>query len=404
MGTWRLDVGPWTGAPVRQLTEARGISATFRLAGTSELSFTLNARRDQAAAVVPLVSDVHATRDRELIYTGRVGRPDDSPTATQHDRTFQTADYRGVLARQVWTGPQTTWTGEQAAVLKALVDHPQGLAGGNLGIDTSGLPTTGQSAARVTETGASIGTEIEALAAAGEPANAATAGFDWDVAPGWGAARKLRAWYPFRGSARPPLPYRWLEDPNRRESSRIRSATRSQDPAAFANAVLVTGGTKSVTTTSTTVNPSTGQTQVSTETKQVPTTPVFLAVADIATRPEGLWPQTISFGDITDQTELAAKAAERLAALAANLPAYEIVLAAGSWGGPSDVWLGDRVAVVVSSGVLAETVTLRVSEVRVQLDANGAETVTLVLGTPPGDLESALRGVFSRVATLELLA
>ena len=403
MADWHLDVGLWSGAPQRRLSEAKAISANFRLASASELSFALNARRPQAGFVTPKVSDVQAYRNGELLYTGRVGTPTDNPSASQHDRTFATADYRALLARRIWTGAQTTWSGEQANVVKALVDRTQSVAGGNLGIDTSGLPTTGSAASRTTEIGAGIGQEIDALASAADAASSSTAGFDWDVAPGWGSARRLRLWYPYRGSDRQPLPYRWLESATQRESSRIRTLSRSDDPANFCNAVLVTGGVKSVTTATTYVNPTTGLTQVSTETKQVPTTPVYLAVADLAMRPEGLWPVSLSFPDIVEQAELQAKAGERLAALSgAASSSYQVTLVNGTWRGPSDLWLGDRVQLRVSSGVLVEAVTLRVTEIAVTVGTDGSEDVTLTLGEKPLDLGQTLRGFARRIETMEL--
>lgn len=402
MADWHLDAGVWSGPPTRRLSEAQGLSCSFRLSGVSELGFSLNARRPQAAAVVPKVTDVHAYRNGELLYTGRVGRPSDNPSASAHTRTFATADYRGLLGRRVWTGPQTVWSGEQANVLKALLDNTQSATGGNLGIDTTKLPTTGVAATRTTNTGAVIAAEAEALADAGDESDAATAGFDWDIAPGWGAARVARLWYPYRGALRQPLSYRWVESATRRESSRIRTLSRDDDPANYTNAVLVTGGVKKITTATTYVNPTTGQTQVSTETKDVPTTPVFLAVADIATRPEGLWMQAYSYTDILDQAELQAKAVQKLSQRQGTSLSVQVVLVNGAWGGPSQLWLGDRVQVLVSSGVVQDNVTLRVTEIGVQVGTSGEETVTLTLGTPPSDLNAAMRGVLDRIETLEL--
>lgn len=403
MADWRLDAGPWSGVPQRRLSEAKGITAQFRLASASELSFALNARRPQAGFVIPKVTDVQAYRNGELLYTGRVGTPTDNPSASQHDRTFATADYRALLARRIWTGAQTTWQGEQSNVVKALLDRTQQATGGALGIDTTGLGLTGASASRTTEIGASIGAEIDALASAADATSTSSAGFDWDVAPGWGAARKARLWYPYRGSDRQPLPYRWLESATQRESSRVRTLSRSDDPANYCNAVLVTGGVKSQTTATTFVNPTTGQTQVATSTAQIPTTPVFLAVADLASRPEGLWPVSLSFPDIVEQAELAAKATERLAALAVQASAsYTVTLVNGTWRGPSDLWLGDRVQLRVSSGVLVENLTLRVTEIQVSVGPDGSEDVTLTLGEKPLDLGATLRGFARRIETMEL--
>ena len=400
MPVYTLDVGSWGQPATRRLSQARDIQLTARLGSPSELSFSLDARTADAAAVIPLVSDVHLYRDGKLLYTGRVGKPTDNPAASEHRRTYATADYRAILARRPWTGAQTTWSGEQANVVKALVDAAQSADGGNLGITTTGLPTTGAAATRVTERGAMIGAELDALAGAGDETSTTTPGFDWDITPGL-TSRTLQLFYPYRGALRPTLSYRWMENVLARESSRVRNLSRAADPANYANAVLLTGGIKHVTTASTYVNPTTGQTQVSTETKDVPTTPVFRALADIATRPEGLWVAVLSYTDILENTELSAKADERLAALSTFVPSYSLTLVNGTWAGPDDVWLGDRVPLRVLSGVVNDSLTLRVTEIAINPDSAGNEDVTITFGTPPFGL-SELGAVLQRLATVEL--
>jgi len=408
--------GPAGRPPVRELTKASGITCAWRLDPSHELSFTIPARPGldhpddvpEAASLQELRTDVHLLLDGQPIYTGRMGQPTDNPSDVAHARTVQTADYRALLGRRFWRGPQTTWAqlpvAEQSFVVDRLLMAAQSDPGGALGISSSGLPATGQNVNRTTEPGASILEELKAIAAAGVANEVGTPGFDWDITPGW-TGRTVQLWYPGRGKTANPLVYRWSTNPLARETSVLKNLTRTTNPGDYANAVLVTGGTKSVTTTTTAVDPSTGQTVVRTTTTQVPTTPVYRAVADIATRPEGLWQQTLSYPDIVEQAELEAKADERLAALSSITPTWSFDLSLAAWldlGGQDAYWLGDTVPVIVSSGVVDDDVQLRVTEVRLVLDGNGGGTVTFTLGPPRTAAPGYIASLGQRLAALEL--
>ena len=409
---FQLMAGPPGRPPVRELTKASGITCAWRLEPSHELSFTIPARPSldhpgdvpEAAALQELRTDVHLLLDGQPIYTGRMGQPTDNPSDVAHTRTVQTAEYRAMLARRFWRNPQVTWGGDQTVALTQLIQAAQADPGGDLGISVAGITPTGQPVSRTTETGASILEELKALAAAGADGSPETPGFDWDITPGW-IGRTLQLWYPGRGKQANPLVYRWQANPLARETSVLTNLTRTTNPGDYANAVLVTGGTKSVTTTTTAVDPGTGQTVVRTTTTQVPTTPAYRAVADIASRPEGLWQQTLSYPDIVEQAELEAKADERLAALSTITPTWSFDLSLAAWldlGGQDAYWLGDTVPVIVSSGVVNDDVQLRVTEARLVLDGNGGGGVTFTLGplrtTAPGYIAS----LGQRLAALEL--
>lgn len=422
---FQLLAGPAGRPPVRELTKATSISCTWRLAPSHELSFTIPARVSleevtraqergtdprtlipEAAAVRELVDDVHLLLDGVPLYTGRVGQPTDNPSDVAHTRTVATADYRAMLGRRFWRTGQVTFKAEQASVIGVLVAAAQDGAGGSLGIATDQLPNTGQYSNRVTETGANILEEIKALASAGVEGDATTPGFDWDITAGW-TGRRLQVWYPGRGKSVNPFVYRWHPDPLAQETSVLKNLTRTTNPGDYANAVLVTGGTKVVKTTTTTVDPSTGQTIVKVTTEEFPTLPVYRAVTGIETRPEGLWMQTLSYPDIVDQTELQAKADERLAALATITPSWSFELDLAVWldlGGPAAYWLGDQVPVIVSSGVVDDDLTLRVTEIRLTLDGNGGGRVAFTLGPPRGGALGFIASLGPRLAAVELRA
>jgi len=397
MAEWRLLAGPWRGGRRRHLTRARDIACTWRLAPSHELSFTIIGRHPEAALVIPLQTDVHLLRDGTPLYTGRVGAPGDNATADNHERTIATADYRALLGRRTWRNAQTTWDYDQLTTVRFLLQAAQNVPGGDLGIGSGVLTETGVKTTRVTEAGARILDEIQALATAGAAEDSRTPGFDWDLTPGWDG-RDLQLWAPTRGTRRAALRYRWQDDPDRRESSIVATATRGFDPGSYANAVTVTGGVRKVATT--TVDPSTGQTVVTVN--EVPTQPVYRAVADLGSRPEGLWDQTISYPDITDQGELVAKADARLAALQAVTPTWTVTLRSGSWRGPDHYWIGDTVPLRITSGVVTDDLDLRITELHLQLDTSGKETVTLTLGPPLGGVGATLASQNQRLAALEL--
>jgi len=400
MAEWRLLAGPWRGGRRRPLTSARNITCTWRLAPSHELSFSINGRHREAPLIVPLQTDVHLLRDDRPLYTGRVGAPTDNATADQHTRTVQTAEYRALLGRRYWREDQITWQSDQAGVVTRLISTMQRRPGASLNIDTTGVPDGGPKANRVTEPGAGLLDEIQAIAVSGD-GSPTSPRFDWDITPGWDE-RRLQLWTPQRGTRRKPLTYRWQPDPNQRQSSIVASADRSFDPSTYANAVIVTGGTKTVTTTSTVVDPSTGATVVKVTRTEVPTTPVYRVVDDLESRIEGLWEQTLSYPDIVEQAELEAKADERLAALQTVAPTWTVTLRSGTWRGPEHYWIGDTVPLRVSSGVVTDELDLRITELRLQLSPSGQEVVTLTLGSPLGDVGTTLASQNQRLAALEL--
>jgi hypothetical protein len=265
---------------------------------------------------------------------------------------------------------------------------------------TSGLTTTGRTASRVTETGAGLLEEIQALATAGADNTSGSAGFDWDISAGW-TGRTLQVWYPGRGRQVNPLVYRWQANRLAKETSVLDNLSRTSNPGDYANALLVTGGTKKVTTT--TVDPDTGKTVI--QVTEYPTTPVYIAAPDIASRPEGLWMQTLSYPDIGEQTELQAKAQERYAALSGLTASWSFDLKLGTWldgGGPDGLWIGDTVPVIVTSGVVDDDLVLRVTELRLTLDGNGGGTISVTLGAPRGSAPGFIASLGQRLAVLEL--
>jgi hypothetical protein len=368
---WKLLAGPAVGAPDVELTTARDRKAVWRLLQPSSLSFTLDGRHPQAVHVHALATDVHLLCDGAPLYTGRVGATTDELDAAGHAVTVETSDTRAVLARRVWrTEPGTSFSTEQADVVRAIVDHAQSAPGGDLGVSTASVAATGATAVREVKAGASLLDELSWLAQVGTD-QPAEPGFDWDVSPGW-SDRKLLLWYPRRGRTEPVV----LDfvHTGRPRASLVAKVTRALDAATFANAVRVSAGDSSV------------------------LTPVRRTTTPGG---EGLWDAAVSYSDVSDAAVLSAKASERLATLSALAPAYKVTLRRNAWGGPDHLWLGDAVRLLLRSGRLDDDVVLRVHEVEVALGESGEEDVTLTVGGAAPSVLAHLYAMERRLARVE---
>src|ERR671922_368428 len=139
---WQLVAGPASGGHELALTAARDRRYTAKLTEPSELSFTIDGRHPQAAAIVELTTDIHllwtdAAGQTRILDRHRVGgNPQDVITEDSHRLQVATLDYREVLARRnLYSFNQLVWTGiDQAEIAWGLVAQTQGNAGGALGI------------------------------------------------------------------------------------------------------------------------------------------------------------------------------------------------------------------------------------------------------------------------------
>jgi hypothetical protein len=372
---WQLLAGPATAAPTVELTTAHARKVVWKLREPSTLTFAMDGRHPQAADVNELATDVHLLRDGTVLYTGRVAQSKDDIGDAGHGLTVDTTDTRGLLARRLWeTAPFTDFTAvEQVTVAVALLDHAQSRTGGNLGITTTGIPATGMLTTRRVTEGAPIYDELKWLAEVGDPSLSSTPGFDWDISAGW-TGRTFQLWYPARGTdAGVILDYTYTGRPR---SSVVAKLTRTLDPSTYANAVRASGA-------------------------EATTTPASRVAGDVASRPEGRWCASLAYPEVIAQAALDSKADERLAALGVLTPTYAVTLAPGAWDGPEHIWLGDTVRLYLRSGRLADDVSLRVSEVAVDLGDSGGETVTLTVGALRGTVLMRIRDQERRVASLE---
>jgi hypothetical protein len=193
-------------------------------------------------------------------------------------------------------------------------------------------------------------------------------GFDWQVTPYGRADLRLDIFTPVQGTDNGVV-----FTPG---DGRVVSIVRTTDPSTFGNAIFETG--------------------------QAPPSGSKPSVASV----EQINPGEQRFdkvigSNITLTAALADDATAQLARAQVLVPAYVITLKPGSWGGPSDVWMGDLVTVVINSGRLTVNDQLRVMELAFTIDANGQETLALTVGIKLLDYNKQLPKILRRLRYLE---
>lgn len=353
--SWTWLVGPWYGGPQHELTGARGRKVTFKLDDAHTASFAIDGREPVAGRIEELVTDLHLLRRQapgqraERLFRGRVGPTEDQVGDDGHTVAVSALSYRAVLGRrQLWSDSPLTWTQtDPADIVAGLVADTQGRPGGDLGISVVG-DAVGVLRDRTYATGDSIAELITNL---GNIDADTGGGFDWDVLSPTADQLVLQIWPGQRGADRGVV----LE-----LGGALTAAGRAVDPGDYANALRVTGEAP--------------------EAGGDPPTPVEIDADDVATRAEGRWDATIS-ERVSTADSLTDRADQVLADQQAPRPSYTVKLRRGWWRGPGHLWIGDQVRLVLMSRPrLLVDVALRVTELSVGIDDDGAEDVTLTVG------------------------
>jgi Putative Ig domain len=351
-----ITPGPWRfllaapqpdGSYLAEVIQAASRTITLRTEPdqNSEASFDVDGRSAQAAQLTELQTDLQVLYGPSVIFCGRIAPSQDTITASAHRTTVTAIDYREVLRRRaVLPGDTLSYTSvEQSTIAWDLIQATQARAGGNLGITRGVGKTTTITRTMTFALGDYIGDDITQMAQLDN-------GFEWQITPYGQADLRLDVFYPQQGTDRGVV-----LSPG---DARVSSLTRNVDPSAFADSVYVTGdSTKSLTAQA-------------------------LEAADIATRPEGRWDQ-VTGTSLKTQSSLNDGATQQLATAQVVVPAYTIVLYPGTWRGPSDIWIGDTVTLVIASGRLAVQDKLRVVEMSFAISADGVETLTMSIGAIP---------------------
>lgn len=356
MATWRFVAGTLA-ALTNELTEARTRAVRFAVDAPPEASFSIDGLSPQASGLQELITELYCYRDTDLMFRGRLGASTDQIDADAHALgPFTVGDYKSILARRILYADQVFTTTDAGTIAWNLIDYAQGLSGGALGITAGTGAATGQSR---TVTYAAGKTVLECI----DELSKLDPGFEWEIDP----LRKLNIFTPTRGAAMNTV----LE-----YGARVMSVSRQFNPATFANALRVSGGTGTTADTRT--------------------------AADIATRTEGRWDRQVGESDVTQQAVLDKLADLHLTQHQTIAPEWKVTLRPDSWQGKgSDFWLGDTVRLIVNSGRLAVNALVRVRAIRFTIDDHGNESIEVELTGEAESLDARLRDVDRRLRRLE---
>jgi hypothetical protein len=332
--TFVLGGPPPSGVLERELTKAHGRTITWRLDGTPTAQFSIDGRVDEAAGIVALATDLTVFDDGAKVFRGRIGPESDDIGPSSHACQFTATGYRGMLARRQTGAGGAAYTATVAGVIAMdLIATSQALPGGDWTIAAGVGTTTGALRDRTIDPGKPVVESIDEM-------GRLDGGYEWEI----DADLHLNLWHPMRGADNAVvLDYGGL----------ISSARRQLDPNDFANSALVTGSSG--------------------------LTPVTATTADIATDPRGRWETSAGYPSILNQSTLDARGPWLADQAAVLRPTWSATMRPGRWGGPSHVWLGDTVVLVVRSGRLNVAARHRVVEVGVQPGDDGDDTVTFGL-------------------------
>lgn len=374
-GPWRILYGPPQpgGGYDGRVRQPDNFTVTLRAEpdAQSEVSFSLDCNVPESAAdaarITELVTDITIGYNNAIVFQGRTGPSGDDLDANTEQVTFTAYDYREVLRRRaILPGDQVSWPATDPAVIAwQMIQHAQGNTGGNLGIVQGSIQSTGQDPFSYTcAVGDYVGDKITELAQMG------AVGWEWQITPYGDADLRFDVFIPDQGEDNGRV-LAWGD-------TRITGIHREVNPDEYANAVLLTGdsGTQGL-------------------------TPVLAEASDLAARPEGRWDK-VTGTELKTQGSIAAAAAGQLARAELIQPSYTITLAPGSWGGPSDMWLGDMITLWCQAGRLdVAGEKLRIVEMAFTIDASNQETLTLTLGARPYRLAKKIPAIARRLSSLE---
>ena len=339
---WTWSVGPGASASApgadRELTEAYGRVATWRVDGHAFATFTIDGRSDEAAGIVERRDDLWIRRDGVLVFRGRIVGAEDAVDASTHVTQFAAVDYRAMLsgAAKVEPSVPTFSAVDQGQIVWQLIQGWQALSGGDWGI-TQGVGST----SGVTRDE----TDITPFSPVGEVIDSLLrrdGGGEWEISP----TMELNRWWPRRGSASGEvLDYGGVLD----------SVGRSLPE--FGNAAGATGGQG--------------------------TAAVVSADAGVGADDRGRWTVAQGYPSVSKQSTVAAKASWLLDQASTVQSEWRATFSPGRWGGLGHVWIGDTVEMRVDSGRLSVAGAHRVVELQAVCGDHGTETITVgIVGVP----------------------
>jgi hypothetical protein len=378
-GRWRLTLHrrqfadqPTSATLLAEQVDARGRQLVQAWDTAATLTFTLDGHSKGAALIQELRHDVIAWRwDDQTgadIPVGRfiIDHSEDEITEQSHTVVFTCHDYFAMLSRRLLTATYSATNVDQDDMVTAIVNGastvrsssgtafapgaylPLAVALVNPDSTTRTTPS-GQLRQRIYPPQTEVGSVVDEL-------SKIINGFDYDVAPGTNHDL-LRVFYPYQGVPRtqPALVY----------GSTVANLTRVVASTDYANYQRVLGNNGSS-------DPAAAQLYSETW-----NTDAASGTAGAA----GLWMTADNAADVTIQATLDQKAAGDLQLSGVLIPSYTLNLRPGAytWGNPN---MGDVCPLVVKSGRLNVSTTVRVLGITYSIGDDGDEDVALTVGRP----------------------
>jgi hypothetical protein len=383
-GLWRLmlygrqyssGVAPASVA-VAELTSARGRRLDQAWNSPATLTFTLDGASADAALVHELAQDVVSFRLDDqtgadvAVFRGPITQAEDQVTEQANTVTFTAHDYLALLPRRINTTAIVATAVDQDAMLGLLITParaPQSSSGTSFGAGGY-LPITW---ANVNPDGTLRGTQSGQLRDRTYPASTDLGqavddlakvinGFDYDIVPALragGNQDQIRNFYPYQGVPRstPALIY----------GSTVTAFTRAVDSGAYANYQRIIGNNGAS-------DPAAAQLFA-----EAWNSDALNGTAGAV----GLWMAGDNASDVTIMSTLTQKAQGDLALSGVLTPAYTVTMRPGAynWGAPN---MGDVVPLVIQTGRLNVSTTVRVLGISYDIGDDGQEDVGLTLGRP----------------------
>lgn len=406
-GLWRLtlhnrsfgNVTTWQASLIAELTSARGRLLEQNLNVPAKLSFTLNGTSAEAQLVKELQHEVVAWRwdtgsGADVAYfRGTVCQSEDQLTEQSHTVNFVCHDNLAMLARRYLTNvtPLNFAQIDQDNIVTNLISRATILtaSGGTAFSPGSSLPIT---VLRVNPDGTSRNNFSGVLRDRNYPGQSAVGdliaqlaavigGFDFDITPGWRvtwagtqANDALRVFYPSQGVTRTePLEF----------GGTIANVTRTVDSGDYTNYWRVIGNNASS-------DPAAPQLY----------SEAFNADANnVGAVPVGTWMGADNASDVSLQATLDQQAQGNLNLSGVLVPSYSLGLRPGAYA-EGMLNMGDTVPIVIQSGRLNVTGSVRAVGLTFAIGDDGQEDVALTVGRPLTSLVSMLRASVADVNAL----
>ena len=403
-GRWRLHLqarqfGPATrSAPLAELTGARSRRLEEKYNEPAQLTFSIDGRSADAAALAELRSDVVATRWDEasgrdvIVFRGIVAQSEDQISEQAHTLSVTCHSYLKMLERRLLPGPWNFPQVDQDDIVAQLLDEASRMStsGGQSFGPGSYLPMWAQAvnpdgSVRTAPSGQLRDRNYlgnQKLSEALSNLAAVINGFDFDLVPyGLGDTDAVRVFYPYQGVQRFDLALVY--------GSTVSALTRTVNSGDYANYWRVLGKGD--------------------ETTQMYAEAWNPDALEVTTTGLGLWQSGDNASDVSEQSTLNEKAGGAglvtepkggdLGDSSILTPSYTVTMRPGAyvWGSPN---MGDVVPLVVRSGRLDLATDVRVVGITYDIGDDGTENVDVTVGRPTRTLTQLITAPVADVNAL----